>query len=790
MKRRLYAAVFAAACFFSLFSCEQPSGENVSVKDDENTAASQTGILLSVIVPAGITLTGESRVLIEKLDLIGAAFETLTIPVTGTVEGYKVTLPAGLYSVDVLLVAAGGKIYKALEEIEVKATDYVEGGEEDVSSPRTLTFEPGGGSGDGTSDGDGTSGDGFLTKDEYETLTTELMFNNTAQNSAGVKLTKSGGSGAARTREMTALNGSSSVYFRVNRKTVQTLSLAGAVRLAQGAADGTTPGITDASRGIYVDVLIVDTSSVSESGGSIKFTITVSETEKNSIKYDVTVIIPSVVSGQALLIGGPYDGNWGAEMGMEMFGHKYTYAVGDAFDRRTVSVECVYSDGTKRTETEYEVRGFDSSKQGLCLVKFYKGGKALTTEASGTDHVDAATGSLIINVIKLKEPHLVFDYGRRIRDGDPVPGRYTVTEGRKLVIAPILWRIPENATFNWTVSGTGASYTENKDFLTFKPDTAAGNYNVTVTASFDGKTASASTVVECVNSSSQPSAITSTASVAYAPGNSLWYGGCLGGFGGYWINPLSINNGGGNDLSVGSNAFAAWEEPGIVSVMKDENKNGQPDDTWYELRGNISEEFIYRRYAVTYYKGGAWQDSRGRYGTFAVGYPDDAPDEMTLPGTLIEYYGGVFPKAGLMSGYADTIYPVCDISNAVYIDGTPVDPPLDHIDFVRQHTGSFARTKAFGEISTETGPATSMWGSAASITGVSGGGGYQYHFINNSGYDVIVYLKDHPNTVSVPAGGNITVTLSVSSTLYKTSGGNVTTTLSGNTLTFANGAGG
>ena len=45
-------------------------------------------------------------------------------------------------------------------------------------------------------------------------------------------------------------------------------------------------------------------------------------------------------------------------------------------------------------------------------------------------------------------------------------------------------------------------------------------------------------------------------------------------------NPYGI------DFTVFGNPLPTWAEPGIVSVMKDENGNGLPDDTWYELAGS------------------------------------------------------------------------------------------------------------------------------------------------------------------------------------------------------------
>ena len=66
----------------------------------------------------------------------------------------------------------------------------------------------------------------------------------------------------------------------------------------------------------------------------------------------------------------------------------------------------------------------------------------------------------------------------------------------------------------------------------------------------------------------------------------------LGGFGGYIVvgfeQPIvnRSDNPYGVDFTVVGNAFSGWGEPAAVMVMKDENGNGLPDDTWYELAGS------------------------------------------------------------------------------------------------------------------------------------------------------------------------------------------------------------
>ncbi|MDR2444654.1 MAG: bacterial Ig-like domain-containing protein [Spirochaetaceae bacterium] len=797
-KVTLFFIFYFLPFIFYLAACDQPVGEKEGI--DTKTPGTQEaadqpeyGILLSLIIPEGLVLTDESRLLITRLtgddeengapvaslagdddesgapvaSLAGDDFEPLTIPVTGTIQARKIPLPPGWYLLDLLLVETGNKSYRMNQEVEVIAPEY--GEEADASALLPFSFEP--------------ETSAFQSESEYESQTAALMFSTTTVNSAGLKITKYGGSGTALTREMSALNGAAAAYLTVKRKAAQTLTLGGAVRLADGAADGETPGITDVKRGIYKDVLIVDSSSIADSGGSMEFTITVSEPEKNSIGYTITLSIPSLVdSAVAIRIDNLDTREYG-----ELYSYKQTYLVGEPFDPSSVTVICEYSDGTKRTETVYEVRGFDTSYAHTCQVQFWKGGQALSPSGSYEGVKDREAKTFTFPVLELKPPHLFFDYGVRISAKDEVPGRYTVTEGRTLVIAPVLWRIPEGAVFTWTVSGNGASYEANGEFLTFKPGTQAGNYNVTISASFAGQTVSASTVVECVNASSpvsQVTVITETDYMMLAPGNHLWYGGSLGSFGGYWTTKVRVDNLAGKDISVGSNAFPAWNEPGIVWVMVDENKNGYPDDTWYELRGNVDESAVTRRYAVTYYKNHAWEDNLGRWGHTLAAWPDNnSLDEMTFVGTAIDWHL-LRDISGQPDGYADTMYPRCEIDNAVQVDGSPVYPPLKHIDFVKQHTGVFAYTGSFGEVSTETSAASSYHTWTNKITGAAVSGGYQYRFVNNSGYDITVTLKDSAEEIPVPDGKDVTVTLSVSSTYYRYIGGNVDCALDGNKLTF------
>ena len=214
----------------------------------------------------------------------------------------------------------------------------------------------------------------------------------------------------------------------------------------------------------------------------------------------------------------------------------------------------------------------------------------------------------------------------------------------------------------------------------------------------------------------------------------------LGAFGGYIVAGFdhSISNTGGFEIGIFGNAFlsanGSSDEPGIVYVMKDENGNGLPDDTWYELKG--SDTFApgtIRNYQITYFRPSgdgqpvAWKDNLGNSGEIPyLGAFHKQPtyypywvtsDSYTLSGTLLEAKTNKNPETGFWEnppfewGYADNIgednieldgIPNCNrfrISDAIDEEGNSVD--LDYIDFVKVQTGVSAVAGWLGEVSTE-----------------------------------------------------------------------------------------
>lgn len=216
----------------------------------------------------------------------------------------------------------------------------------------------------------------------------------------------------------------------------------------------------------------------------------------------------------------------------------------------------------------------------------------------------------------------------------------------------------------------------------------------------------------------------------------------LGGFGGYIVVGFdhSILNDGGYNIAITGNPFDGSSEPGIVYVMQDENGDGLPNDTWYELKGSeYGKPETDSDYAVTYYRPDApgqdvpWRDNRGGSGVIeylAEFHTQDyyypawvEADSYTLRGVCLESRsydasgnGTYWVNPSFDWGYADNFSsidrltddenPNADpadnhfkISHAVRFDGAPAD--LAYIDFVKIQVGVNQQCGWIGEVSTE-----------------------------------------------------------------------------------------
>jgi hypothetical protein len=225
----------------------------------------------------------------------------------------------------------------------------------------------------------------------------------------------------------------------------------------------------------------------------------------------------------------------------------------------------------------------------------------------------------------------------------------------------------------------------------------------------------------------------------------------LGSFGGFVILGFKGNclnhpdNPYGIDFTVFGNAFTGSSEPGVIWVMKDENKNGWPDDVWYEIAGShYFHSGTVRDYKVTYVKTASrdvsWYDNNNGSGIIKANefnlqdyypspeyFPDYPQDSVTFSGTLLSSSVDSSNVAEIKTippafGYADcrpmrrevnlnlpdNPYtqsvegaggdPV-DISWAVDNDGNYVD--LDYVNFVKIVSGNMTSAGWLGEISTD-----------------------------------------------------------------------------------------
>ena len=216
----------------------------------------------------------------------------------------------------------------------------------------------------------------------------------------------------------------------------------------------------------------------------------------------------------------------------------------------------------------------------------------------------------------------------------------------------------------------------------------------------------------------------------------------LGGFGGYIIVGFdhSIDNSGDYDLGILGNSFSGSSEPGIVWVMQDENGNGLPDDTWYELAGSeTGKTETIQNYSVTYYRPTGskmpvqWTDNLGNSGEIdylAQFHRQDyyyplwiEEDSYTLTGTCLKARnydasgnGSYWVNVEYNWGYADNFSPIdrltgednananananhFKIANAIDMDCQPIH--LNYIDFVKVQVGVNAKSGWLGEVSTE-----------------------------------------------------------------------------------------
>lgn len=344
---------------------------------------------------------------------------------------------------------------------------------------------------------------------------------------------------------------------------------------------------------------------------------------------------------------------------------------------------------------------------------------------------------------------------------------YNMSSGRRIRLLPFSITNAGDATYTWNIDGTDVQTSESPLYVFEEKQEGTYKARITMTNQYcsvsktltvnvcppegtyrrnSGGNADWNKVYEFKAAPGQfvnenYSAKTMEEAIAYAESR-LKAGQyvSLGGFGGYITIGFdhSIENSGEYDFQVLGNSFSGSSEPGIVWVMQDENGDGLPNDTWYELKGSeYGKPETISDYEVTYYRPSApamplqWKDNLGNTGEIDYlssfhrqdyYYPEwIEEDSYTLRGTRLE------PRTKMVSanywvneeyewGYADNFSPVdrltdddnynagtnanhFRISDAVTFDGQPAD--LAYIDFIKICTGVNVKAGWLGEVSTE-----------------------------------------------------------------------------------------
>lgn len=401
-----------------------------------------------------------------------------------------------------------------------------------------------------------------------------------------------------------------------------------------------------------------------------------------------------------------------------------------------------------------------------------------TIEARATNEDGTHSDIVNIAVINAEDMPFTWEFGRNV---------YHTATNRKLLIKPSEVSDEDGVMYTWQIADEEA--VEGEEFFVFIAK-EAGEYSVKATATiekegmqvslshdfmitvyeegayyrakgadskadwnkvFEYTPAPGQFINELKTGGFDGTQTTPEAAIAYAEArmsqtktdgtpNPIWVS--LGGFGGYIIVGFdhSIDNSGEYDLGILGNSFSGSSEPGIVWVMQDENGNGQPDDTWYELAGSeTGKEETIQDYAVTYYRPAGpmmpvqWTDNYGNSGE--IDYLKQfhrqdyyyplwiEADSYTLTGTCLKARnydasgnGSYWVNVEYDWGYADNFSPIdrltseenanadananhFKISDAIDFECQPVN--LEFIDFVKVQVGVNTKSGWLGEVSTE-----------------------------------------------------------------------------------------
>src|SRR5574344_1855821 len=223
----------------------------------------------------------------------------------------------------------------------------------------------------------------------------------------------------------------------------------------------------------------------------------------------------------------------------------------------------------------------------------------------------------------------------------------------------------------------------------------------------------------------------------------------LGGYGGYVIFHFDhsvVNVKDKMDLYIRGNGFTNNSEPGIVMVSKDNNGNGKPDDTWYELKGSADEDSIGKstyNYTITYSRAAAdstltWVDSKGESATVIKNtFHKQSYYPLWIADNVLSFTGTLLPKNAVNKGTSTTPYYVLSNFRYGYVDNSAVTDStgcsfniewavdadrqsvsLDKVDFVKVYCAENQTAGWLGETSTEVTGAEDLHPNATVSTGI------------------------------------------------------------------------
>jgi hypothetical protein len=752
------------------------SGESITGSTYFALAPAGTGqgtLRYAITPPEGLALDpARSRIRIEKDgealgSLNSGGFSAGVRAISGALTG-TVSLDSGSYTVDIFLGDNAGPNAAAFQE----AALILPGLETEI------TFTP--------------RAEDFLDPDLRAVLSnvSTVQFGRTKNNSSRTVIGESGGGELNKTQALSVPHATETVYFTLTKLQGHAITIgganAGSVRYATG---GTIDGYVAKNTETVFTVEIPP--DLADYGGTWDFTLALGETGKTPVVYTVTINLPFLT-----------------QLGV-VWPSKWVYRVGEEFDPAGMELFGFYTDGTKAAPVSggYTLEGFDTATVGERNVRIKKHG------ITGYEIQDKYNYNLLLDkdhflLTVVSAARLVFDpelegehgavKGKSTTNLEPPPSGYTVSPGRTLVLAPIKFLVPDNAVYEWKVDNAVQAATT--EYLSFAYNAfGSGTHTVTVTAKVNGSpVASAITTVNCVSGAVQRPLEEASEAAAeklfsvVAPGQFGTGSGRLGnyhgfgGYGGYAVFKFdhSVPKDGvdGKEIKIGGNT-GVWTEPGAVWVSMDENNTGEPDDTWYELKGSHTfAANTLRRYAVTFRNDYTWTDNMGGGGTYPklqgyAAYTDYLNQGyVTLVGTRL--HDSLVGQPGVW-GYADVWDDQTNsISNAVQVDGAPADLPF--VDFVKIVTAIHYADPTFGERSTEAGTPKDMKMNDPEMmmegAGNPDGNQFTYDFKNESGYDLIITFEGEE--FSLPKKGTQTTEVRKTSTKavvyidYR--GGNVT----------------